>query len=237
MRYLPHTEAEIAEMLRVVGAGRLEDLFAAVPSDCRLDRPLDLPEPLSEPELLRHAAGLAGPAPAHRVFLGAGAYDHHVPAAIPPLFSRAEFLTAYTPYQPEVSQGTLQGIYEYQTLVSRLLGMEISNASVYDGASALAEALLLAIRVTRRHQVALSRAVHPAYRQVVRTYLEPGGYEVVELPWAADGRTDLSGLDAEGDLAAVAVQSPNFFGCIEDLEAACAAARARGALAVVTFTE
>ncbi len=237
MRYLPHTEAEIAEMLRVVGAERLEDLFAAVPAGCRLDRPLALPEPLSEPELLRHAAGLAGPAPAHRVFLGAGAYDHHVPAAIPPLFSRAEFLTAYTPYQPEVSQGTLQAIYEYQTLVSRLLGMEISNASVYDGASALAEALLLAIRVTRRHRVALSRAVHPAYRQVVRTYLEPGGYEIVELPWAADGRTDLSGLDAEEDLAAVAVQSPNFFGCIEDLEAACGATRARGGLAVVTFTE
>lgn len=238
MRYLPHTDEEIAAMLRAVGAGSLEDLFSTVPEACRLDRPLDLPGPLTEWELGRRMEALADrTAAAQKVFVGAGSYEHFIPSVVPALVGRSEFLTAYTPYQPEVSQGTLQGIYEYQTLVCRLLGMEVANASMYDGASALAEALLMAIRVTRRTTVAVSRTVHPLYRQVVATYLGPGGHDVVELPYRQDGTTDVSALEGRDDLAAVAVQSPNFFGCVEDLGAAGEAARAGGGLLVAAFTE
>ena len=151
---------------------------------------------------------------------------------------RGEIFTAYTPYQPEISQGTLQTIYEYQTLVCRLLGMDVANASMYDGASGLAEALLMTIRVSRRKKVAVSRAVHPLYRKVVETYFAPTDFEVVELPVGADGRTDLSGLTDMGELAGVALQSPNFFGCIEDLEAAGKTIHADPkALFVVAFSE
>ncbi len=223
MRYLPHTEAEIEEMLQAVGASSLHDLFATIPENCCTLTHLDLPEPLTEWELDRHmqalAAATAGSAD-FKVFLGAGSYDHHIPAAAAYVLSRGEFVTAYTPYQPEVSQGTLQAIYEYQTLVCRLLGMDVANASMYDGASALAEALLLAVRMTKRSKVAVSAAVHPLYRKVVQTYFAPTGYEVVEIPFAGDGRTDLSALPAPAELAAVAVQSPNFFGCVEDVKAA-----------------
>ncbi|MHB8767072.1 MAG: aminomethyl-transferring glycine dehydrogenase subunit GcvPA [Deferrisomatales bacterium] len=240
MRYFPHTDADVAAMLGAVGAGSVDELFAAVPERFRLRAPLGLPEPLTEWELLREAgardAAVAPGAPG-RVFLGAGSYEHHIPASVASLAGRSEFVTGYTPYQPEASQGTLQAIFEYQTLVCRLLGMEVANASVYDGASALVEALLLALRVTRRGRVALSRAVHPLYRQAVATYLEAGGYEVVELPVDALGTTDLSALAAAEGLAAVAVQSPNFFGCVEDLGAAAAAARAAGALSVACFSE
>src|SRR5208283_3152073 len=150
---------------------------------------------------------------------------------------RSEFVTAYTPYQPEMSQGTLQAIYEYQTLVARLLGMETANASLYDGASALAEALLMAIRITHRNRVAIARTIHPSYQKVVRTYLAATGCELVELPYLPDGKTDLSALNGNGDLAAVAVQSPNFFGCIEDLKPIGESAHERGALLVVCFSE
>ncbi len=222
MRYLPHTPQEISFMLAAVGAGALEDLFAHLPAECRRSKPLNLQEPLSEWELDRHMDGLAGTSavqPEYMVYLGAGCYDHHIPEAIKQLLRRGEIFTAYTPYQPEVSQGTLQAIYEYQTLVSRLLGMEAVNASMYDGASALAEALLMAVRITKRKKVALSRAIHPLYRRVVQTYMGPTGYKIVELPYGQDGRTDLTPLQGVGELAAVAVQSPNFFGCLEDLKA------------------
>lgn len=239
MRYFPHTPEEVAQMLAAVGAATLEDLFSPIPEACRTARPLDLPEALTEWELearLGELAARTGP-PRGRVFLGAGSYDHFIPAAVQAVAGRAEFVTSYTPYQPEVSQGTLQAIYEYQTLVARLLGMEVANASLYDGASALAEGMLLALRVTRRRRVAVSRAVHPAYRRVLATYLEPTGFETLELPYGDDGRTDLSGLEGAEDLAAVAVQSPNFFGCVEDLAAASGAARAAGGLLVACFTE
>ncbi|MFU8855816.1 MAG: aminomethyl-transferring glycine dehydrogenase subunit GcvPA [Deferrisomatales bacterium] len=240
MRYFPHTPEEVAVMLAEVGAATLDDLFAPVPEDCRVRGLLALPEPLDEWELTRHLEDLArtleGP-PRHRVFLGAGSYDHFVPAAVPAIAGRSEFVTSYTPYQPEASQGTLQAIYEYQTLVSRLLGLDLSNASLYDGASALAEGLLLALRVTRRHRVAVSRAIHPAYRRVLGTYLAPTDFEVLELPVGEDGRTDLSSLEGAKGLAGVAVQSPNFFGCIEDLGAAAAAARSADALLVSCFAE
>ena len=240
MRYLPHTPEEIASMLEAVGVKSLEDLYPTVPRDCRRERDPDLPEPLTEWELTDLAGSLSATmavSPASRVFLGAGSYEHYIPAVVPYLLSRSEFVTSYTPYQPEMSQGTLQAIYEYQTLVARLLGMEVANASLYDGASALAEALLMAVRIKKRDRVALSRLIHPAYRRVVRTYLEPTGLEVVELPSLESGRTDLATLAGMSDLAAVAVQSPNFFGCIEDLAAVGEAAHEQGALFVTSFTE
>lgn len=240
MRYTPHTPEEIAEMLGEVGAASLEDLFATIPADCRMEGPLALPEPLTEWDLTRHLEQLAGVMavpPRNRVFLGAGSYDHFIPAAVASVAGRSEFVTSYTPYQPEVSQGTLQAIYEYQTLVSRLLGLDVANASLYDGASALVEGLLMALRVTRRSRVAVSRGVHPAYRQVLGTYLAPTGFEILELPLGEDGRTDLSPLGTAEDLAGVAVQSPNFFGCVEDLTAASSAAHAAGTLLVASFTE
>ena len=222
MRYLPQTHEDIEKMLQVVGVDSLDDLFSSIPADCRRKEALNLPQALTEWELNRHmedAAGTMGAAPGYRVFLGAGSYNHHIPEIVRQLLNRSEVYTAYTPYQPEISQGTLQAIYEYQTMVSRLLGMEVTNASMYDGASALAEALLMAVRVSRRKKVAVSRAVHPLYRRVVQTYFAPTGYEVTEIPFQPDGRTDLARLDNLDELAAVAVQSPNFFGCIEDLEA------------------
>ena len=243
MRYLPHTPEDIAAMLDVVGVDDLDDLFGAVPKGCLRDTALDLPEPLTEWDLDAHMAALSGEgdrAPAGRgtgSFLGAGRYDHFIPETAHYLLGRSEFSTAYTPYQPEMSQGTLQGIYEYQTLTARLLGMEVANASLYDGASALAEALLMAVRITGRKKVAVSRAIHPHYRQVARTYLGPAGVEIVELPWLLSGGTDLSGwVNMEGP-AAMAVQSPNFFGCIEDLSSMGESCEEKGALLITTFTE
>ena len=222
MRYLPHTPEDIAAMLQVAGADNLDDLFKAIPDDCRRKDDLHLPEPLTEWDLNSHMSTLAATvavSPEYKVFMGAGSYDHYIPASINYLLGRSEFSTAYTPYQPEISQGTLQAVYEYQTLVTRLLGMEVANASMYDGASALAEAMLMAIRITRRKKVAVSNVIHPLYRRVVQTYLTPTECELVEIPYLANGRTDLSQLTNLEDLAAVAVQSPNFLGCIEDLKA------------------
>ncbi len=241
MRYLPHTPEDISEMLQAVGASSIDDLFSGIPQTCRRTRDMDLPEPYTEWELNRHMDGLAksnADPSDHKLFLGAGMYDHYIPAAVSYLLGRSEVSTAYTPYQPEISQGTLQAIFEYQTLTSRLLGMDVANASMYDGASALAEALLMAIRVARgkKTTVAVSELVHPNYRRVVETYFRPTGYKVVSLPWK-DGRTDLSGVGDIPDLAAVAVQSPNFFGCIEDLAAVGKAAHDAGALFVTGFTE
>ena len=240
MRYLPHTPEDVEAMLETVGADSLDDLFSTVPEACRRRAPMDLPPRLTEWELKAHLSSMAernAVSPACLSFVGAGSYEHHVPAIVEAMLHRSEFYTAYTPYQPEMTQGTLQAVYEYQTLVTRLLGLDVANASLYDGASALAEALLMAIRVTRKTRVAVSRAVHPHYRQVVRTYFAPTGYEVVELPFFENGTTDLSSVVSGQDLAAVAVQSPNFFGCIEGLEAAADRVHACGALLVAPFTE
>jgi glycine dehydrogenase subunit 1 len=240
MRYLPHTPEEISAMLAAVGVDSLDDLFAAVPAACRRQSDLKLPERLSEWELNRHIDDLAGTmavSPEYKVFMGAGSYEHYIPAAVSHLLSRSEFVTSYTPYQPEMSQGTLQAIFEYQTLTARLLGMEVANASQYDGASALAEAALMAVRVTKKKKVAVSRLIHPHYRKVLQTYLAPTGYEMVELPYLANGSTDPSRLEGLADLAGVAVQSPNFFGCIEDLQRIGDQARAKDALLIAGFTE
>jgi glycine dehydrogenase subunit 1 len=223
MRYLPQTREDIDKMLQVVGVDTLDGLFSGIPEDCRRKEDLNLPEPLTEWELNRRMDEMAAAmavAPEYKVFMGAGSYSHYIPEVVRQLLSRSEVYTAYTPYQPEISQGTLQAIYEYQTLVTRLVGMEVANASMYDGASSLAEALLMAVRITRRKKVAVSQAIHPLYRRVVQTYFAPTGYEVMEIPFLPDGRTDLSRLDNLEELAGVALQSPNFFGCIEDLQAA-----------------
>jgi len=247
MRYLPHTPEDLAAMLQAVGVHSMAELFSTVPDECARREPLDLPEPLTEWELDAHMAALSDKRAIHApggharsrpiAFLGAGRYEHFIPESINYLLGRSEFTTAYTPYQPEMSQGTLQAIYEYQTLTSRLLGLEVANASLYDGASALAEALLMAVRITRKKKVALSRAIHPHYRQVVRTYLDPAGSEIVELPFVESGRADVSGLQGVEDLAAVAVQSPNFFGCVEDLTAVGDMCRESGILFISAFTE
>lgn len=240
MRYLPHTDEDIASMLKAVGVNSLDELFSMVPADCRFTGKLDLPEPLTEWELndfMDSLAGSMGASPGYKAFIGAGSYEHHIPASVSYLLGRSEFVTSYTPYQPEMSQGTLQAIYEYQTLAARLLGMEVANASMYDGASALAEALLMAVRITRRKRVALSSLIHPHYRQVVKTYFEPTEYEVLELPRLKDGRTDLSSIDDIDDLAVVAVQSPNFFGCIEDLQTIGQQVHEKKALFITCFSE
>ena len=240
MHYLPHTPQEVEQMLSAVGLDSLEALFSCIPADCRRRTDMNLPAALSEWELDGHMDRLAArntAGPAGQVYIGAGSYPHFIPAVVSYLSGRSEFLTAYTPYQPEISQGTLQAIYEYQTLACRLMGTEVATASHYDGATALAEALLMAIRKTGRPRVAVSRLIHPHYRRVAATYLNPTGYEIIELPARADGTTDLSALDQAGEVAAVALQSPNFFGCIEDLAAAASAAQSQGALLVAGFTE
>jgi glycine dehydrogenase subunit 1 len=241
MRYLPHTDQEIAEMLKVVGRNSLEELFCSVPDGCRYDGKMDLPEPLNEWALTDHAAELGeamGVDHKFTVLIGAGSYDHNIPETVRTVMSRSEFLTAYTPYQPEMAQGTLQGIFEYQTLTARLLGMDVANASIYDGASALAEALLMGIRIAKKKKkVAVSTAIHPHYRQVAKTYFAPTEYELVELPYGPDGRTDLSSLGDIDDLAAVAVQSPNFFGVVEDLQGLGEQIHGAGALFISCFSE
>jgi len=241
MRYLPHTEEEIAEMLATVGKESLEGLFDTIPADCRMTNEIELPQALSEWQLDEHMAAISsqiGVTTCHKVMVGGGIYHHFVPESIRTLASRSEFLTAYTPYQPEMAQGTLQGIYEYQTLTARLLGMDVANASIYDGGAALAEALLMGLRINKkRKKIGVSKGVHPHHRQVVRTYLQATEFEIVELPIGADGRTDLRELAGHGDLAAVAIQSPNFLGVIEDLTEAGRAIHDTGAVFITSFTE
>ena len=221
--YTPHTAADVAAMLRVIGADTLDDLVR-VPDAIALRTPVEVTPQLSEIEIAARFRGFAERTTASNYvsFLGAGAYRHYVPPVVGAIAMRGEFLTAYTPYQPEVSQGYLQAIYEWQTYVALLTGLDVANASVYDGATALAEGVIMAVNATGRKAVLVSRAVHPNYRAVLRTYAE--GLELVidELPYAADGRTDLSSLDAalaDQRYAAVVVQSPNVFGAVDALPA------------------
>lgn len=241
MRYLPHTEEDIALMLQTIGVARLEDLFPTVPADCRYQGEMVLPPSMTEWQLnahLQHICSKMTITPDHTQLIGAGSYNHYSPEIISSLRSRSEFLTAYTPYQPEMAQGTLQGVFEYQTLTARLLGVDVANASMYDGATSLAEGLLMGLRIAKKKQrVAISAAVHPHYRDVVRTYFSPTDFEVIELPFGKDGRTDLSRIDSLGDLAAVALQSPNFFGVIEDLPTAAEVIHDVDALFITAFSE
>lgn len=242
MRYLPHTEEEISEMLDVIGKGSLEDLFDSIPDGCRRTHPMELPKAKSEYEMLARMDELGSimkTGPETKMLIGAGSNDHYIPEVVGQLAGRSEFLTSYTPYQPEISQGTLQAIFEYQTLTARLLGVDVANASMYDGASALAEALLMGIRVAKKRKtVAVARSIHPHYRQVVETYFQATEYNVVELEVDEHGVTDFSILESiEDDLAAVAVQSPNFFGVVEDVEQLAEKVHGCGALLVCSFSE
>src|SRR2546426_3089331 len=192
MRYISNTPAQQREMLATIGVAAVEDLLARIPSGARLGGPLALPPAMAEPDLIRHLRGLAAlnaDADGCVCFLGAGSYDHAIPSPINHLISRGEFFTAYTPYQPEASQGTLRSIYEYQTMIAELTGMDVANASIYDGASSLAEAALMAHSVTGRDQVVLSAGVNPLYRAVVETYCDGPGIRLREVP-APEGVLD-----------------------------------------------
>ena len=242
MRYLPHTEEDVRQMLAAIGVASVEDLFCEVPSALRLQRPLQLGEALAESDLLRELQRLAASnatAADYSTFLGGGAYNHFIPAVVDQLTSRSEFYTAYTPYQPEISQGTLQAIFEFQTLICQLTGMDQANASMYDGASACAEAVLLAARATRRRKVILSAGLHPDYRQTVTTYGKYLGLDLMEAPGATSGGTDAAQLAAlvDGETAALVAGYPNFFGVIEDLTGLAAIAHGAGALLVSATAE
>src|SRR5438552_8883861 len=236
-RYIANTPDEQKHMLGVIGAGSLEELLVKIPPKARLARPLGLTPALAETDLIRHMMALAGRnahAESHVSFLGAGAYDHYIPSPINHMVLRGEFFTAYTPYQPEASQGTLRTIYEYQTMIAELTGMDVANASIYDGASSLAEAALMAHSVTEHTEIVLARGVNPLYRRVVATYCDGPGIRLRDVP-APEGV-----LDAEAaaklvgkKTAALVIQSPNFYGCLEDVAAAAELAHAAGALLVV----
>jgi glycine dehydrogenase subunit 1 len=236
-RYIANTPAEQREMLKTIGAASIEDLLVKIPPKARLSRPLSLPPALAESDLVRHMRALAATnADADRFtcFVGAGSYDHYVPSPINHLISRGEFFTAYTPYQPEASQGTLRTIYEYQTMIAELTGMDVANASIYDGASSLAEAALMAHAATERREVVLSRGVNPLYRQVVETYCDGAGIKLRDVP-APDGVLDVDVAKklVTAKTAALVIQSPNFYGALEDVAAAAELAHAAGALLVV----
>jgi glycine dehydrogenase subunit 1 len=222
MRYIPNTDADRQAMLETMGLTAIDALFSTIPPDLRLTRPLDVPAALSEQEMLRHMRMLASrnaDVDTYAVFLGAGAYNHFTPSIIPVLTSRGEFMTAYTPYQPEMAQGTLQAVYEYQTLICQLTALEVANASLYDGSTAVAEAVLMARRLTQRDEVLISEAVHPEYRDVLRTYLHNLDMRVHEIAIDESGQTPLSGVQGRlsKQTACVVVQSPNVFGVVEEL--------------------
>lgn len=241
MRYLPHTQEDIDQMLAKTGLTSMDDLFETIPDALKTKKGLDLPEAMSEWDLNAHMESLASQNIAcknYTCFIGAGSYDHYIPAIVPYLISRSEFMTAYTPYQPEVSQGTLQGIYEFQTMVTELLGMDIATASHYDCGTALAECALIALRKDRKaDKIAVSSLVHPSHREIINTYIVPAGYTMVEIPATDQGLTDIAAFAAMEGVAGVAVQSPNFFGNIEDLGAFRKAADEKKVLFISSFTE
>ena len=218
--YLSNADADIAAMLEAVGASRFEDLLTGIPAAVRMTAPIPLAEGMSEMEILRRFETLAGENQTYdAVFAGAGAYDHYTPSLVRHILLRPEFYTAYTPYQAEISQGTLQAMYEFQTAVGLLTGMEVANASMYDGASALAEAVRMAVNITRKHKILISRGVHPHHREVIATYMQGLSVELIEIP-LQDGATDPQALDRhlDDETAAVVVQHPNFYGRLEPME-------------------
>lgn len=260
-RYIPNTREDQEKMLSAIGVDSIDKLFSDIPDDLKLGRELELPRGLSEPELVSHIKRIASEnkhAGTHTCFLGAGVYDHYIPSVVGHIISRSEFYTSYTPYQPEISQGMLQAIFEYQTMICRLTGMDVSNASMYDGATAVAEAALMAVRSTGRNRVLVSRGVHPQYREVLAAYAAYAGIEITETG-VAGGTTDMEELERQlsggindtaglerqlsgggdahsgaasssDDAAAVILQSPNFLGAIEDMNSAAELAHKQGAL-------
>ncbi|WP_437205585.1 aminomethyl-transferring glycine dehydrogenase subunit GcvPA [Planctomicrobium sp. SH664] len=238
LAYLYSSPSQQREMLNDIGVSSIEDLLKQVPDEVRLKRELNLPPALTELELEQHVRGLAQRNQSGRVsFLGGGAYDHFVPAVVDEITGRGEFYTAYTPYQPEASQGSLQAFFEFQSLICQLTGLDVSNASLYEGGTAVSEAAFMSMRVNGRDKkIAISAAVHPEYRQVVETYLHDLPTQVVTLP-AINGRTDVAKAAelVDEDTSCVIFQHPNFFGCLEDAEQLCQLAKRKGALSVVSF--
>jgi glycine dehydrogenase subunit 1 len=241
VRYLPKSDAERREMLAAIGVGSMEELAAHLPADVKLNRPLALKPGLSEYEIVDYfkARGAENTATLD-TFLGAGVYYHYRPVLCDVVVSRGEFLTSYTPYQAEIAQGTLTTIFEFQTMVCQLTGMEVANASMYDGSSAAPEAAMMAVRITGRDRIVVAKTVHPEYRQVIETTLAHQGMPVAEFGYdAKTGRLDLDALKklVDEQTAAVMIQSPNFFGLIEDVAAAAEIAHSKGALLIFLFTE
>lgn len=234
MPFIPHTKKDIQEMLDTIGVSQIEDLFSEIPSALRVKKLTHIPPPLTEMELSRLMRERAAKDNGVLCFTGAGAYEHHIPAAVWDVASRGEWLTAYTPYQPEASQGTLQLLYEYQTMMASLMGLPVSNASLYDGASALAEAILMAVRLQRKsqtHRILIPAVVHPLYRQVVKTIVGQQDIELIEIPYDKNtGRTLLS--DLPKDITALVIPQPNFFGVLEEVDALTNWAHATGALVI-----
>ena len=242
MRYLPHTDADIKQMLTTIGVAATDALFSGIPADCRLTRPIDLPPGLAETDILKELRLLAAKnthVSDWTSFLGGGAYNHFIPAVVDHLVSRSEFYTAYTPYQPEISQGTLQGIFEFQTMICQLTGMDMANASMYDGASACAEAVLLAVRAAKkRSRVLISAALHPHYRQTIATYCRYLDIELITIE-TTNGVTAPEQVEPLLDerVAALVVGYPNYFGCIENLSALAAGVHAVDARLITAVAE
>jgi glycine dehydrogenase subunit 1 len=240
MRYLPKSPSERHEMLEAIGARSVEEFFQSIPEKFRLREPLHLPGPFSEMEIIQYfQARAAENARGFTSFLGAGVYQHLRSVVTDALVQRGEFLTSYTPYQAEMAQGTLTAIFEFQTLMSQLTGQEVANASMYDGSTALTEAVLMAERLTGRHRVLIARSVHPEYRQVLSTYAKNLGLKIEEIRYAPSGQVDLAALTPEllATAAAVVVQSPNFFGVLEELPALAEKTHPAGGLVVTAITE
>lgn len=240
MRYLPKSPAERQQMLREIGARSLDDLFAPIPAEYRLKAELNIPRAFAESEIVdyfrqRSQDNAAG----YTLFLGAGAYHHYRPVVVDALISRGEFFTAYTPYQAEISQGTLQAIFEFQTMICELTGMEVANASMYDGSTAVPESVMMAARLTGRHRAVVARSLHPEYREVLATYTQHQGLPVSLVGFTESGRVDLAALEkaVTAETACVVIQSPNFFGAIEDVAAVAEIAHKQGALLVVSIAE
>ena len=245
MRYLPKSPADRVEMLAAInettpGVDSIDALFATIPAEYQLTRDLKIPRQHSESEILDRFREFAeNNATGYASFLGAGVYRHYKPVIIDSLVLRGEFLTSYTPYQPEISQGTLQAMFEFQTMICELTGMEIANASMYDGSTGAAEAMMMAVRVTGRDKAVIARTVHPEYREVITTYAQHQEIPISEVSYAANGRVDMAALDAAitSETACVMIQSPNFFGTIEDVAAIAEMAHAKGALLIVSIAE
>jgi glycine dehydrogenase subunit 1 len=240
MRYLPKSPAERDQMLVAIGAQSISDLFSSIPERFRLRETLDLPGPYSEAEVIQYFQERAKESSAgYTSFLGAGVYNHLRSVVTDTIIQRGEFLTSYTPYQAEISQGTLQAIFEFQTLMCQLTGQEVANASMWDGSTATTEAVLMAERITRRRRVLVARSLHPEYRDVLKTYAKNSGLHVEEIPFGADGTLEQKALESavRDDVAAVVVQSPNFFGVIEQVPVLADIAHSSGALLVVAVTE
>src|SRR5258708_868100 len=240
MRYLPKSPADREAMIQAIGLRSVHELFAPIPAEYRLSRDLKVPRQMAESEIVdyfRQRSRENGEG--YTSFLGAGTYSHYRPVIIDALISRGEFFTAYTPYQAEISQGTLQAIFEFQTMICELTGMEVANASLYDGSTGIAEGVMMAVRVSGRSETVIARSVHPEYREVLKTYSQHQQMPITEVGFNENGRVSLAELDAAitDKTAAVVIQSPNFFGTIEDVAAIAQIVHKKGAMLIVSIAE